>query len=60
MDTKTAKQEFNELLDALPDENLDMVLDYTRYLSGKPLAPERIAELKAHVEGLGLEFLTRS
>lgn len=59
MDTKT-KQEFNELLDALPEEKLDLVRDYIYYLKGEPLDPERIAELKAHVESLGLEFPARS
>ena len=59
MDTKT-KQEFNELLDALPEEKLDLVRDYIYYLKGEPLDPGRIAELKSHVEGLGLEFPTRS
>lgn len=59
MDAKT-KQEFNELLDALPNEKLDLVIDYIHYLAQRPLAPERIAELKAHVEGLGLEFPVRS
>ena len=59
MDTKT-KQEFNELLDSLPVEKLDLVLSYIYYLKGEPLDPERIAELKAHVESLGLEFPVRS
>lgn len=61
MDTNTAKrQHFRELVDALSDEHLNLLLDYMYYLKGEPLALERLEELRTCVESFGLEFPDRA
>ena len=47
-------------LDQLTGNNLKLVLDFAKFLAGDKLPAERVAELKASVDGVGLEFPVRS